>query len=715
MWRNPTSQAALATLCVTAAVACGGARATPSPHPSPTATQQQHRNRTMTDNPLSEIHYPIRFDLITPAHIEAAADHWIARAQADLRTIAQRSTHTFEDTLLAVDESVRGVDFVMSVASHLEAVNSTDELRAVYNRVQPKVSAFYSSIPLDPDLWAALSAYAETEEAKGLTGPRARLLEKTLDTFRRHGANLDDAKKQRVQALDAELADLTNRFSQNVVDATNDFELIITDEEKLAGLPESARAAAKESAKSKGHDGWRFTLQAPSFFPVLTHMDDEQTRRTMWTAHHQRAAVPPKDNRELIRTILLLRREKAQLLGYEHFADLVLEDRMAKTGARARDFVRELREKTKRAFEANKKQLRAFAKQQIEPWDVAYFSEKQRRAKYDLDSEKLRPYFAAEKVLEGLFNTAETLFHVKIKPWQAPTWHEDVRTFEVLDGSGQTLGGFYVDLHPRETKRGGAWMAGLLSGVPPEPHLALFCANVTPAVGDKPALLTHGEVETMFHEFGHLLHHMLSRAKIRSMSGTNVAWDFVEMPSQLMENWCWERKALDTFARHHETGEPIPEELFQKMIKARNYRSATAQMRQLGFAEVDLALHVDWDPTRPVTELMDFSHGILQAHAPTELPRNYAMIASFGHLFSSPTGYAAGYYSYKWAEVLDADVFTVFQREGIFDRQTGKRFRDTILAKGDTVDPNQLFKDFVGRSPNPDALLMREGLVPNSP
>jgi len=385
---------------------------------------------------------------------------------------------------------------------------------------------------------------------------------------------------------------------------------------------------------------------------------------------------------------------------------------MAHRGARAQEFVRDLREKTEKRFREENQELEAFAGSKLAPWDVGYFAEKQRAKLYDFDEESLRPYFPLEQVAAGMFDIFGRILGFRVQEESGvPAWDAAVKSYAILDkDSGAWLGSFYADWYPRENKRGGAWMDSLLTGnaVEGKPHLGLICGNLTPPVEGKPALLTHREVETMFHEFGHLLHHLLTRVEVRSLAGTAVAWDFVELPSQIMENWCWEREALDTFARHWETGAPVPEELFQKMKRAKTFRAANAQMRQLGFAYVDLTLHREWNGT---TDLLAYTRSLLQPFAATELPADYAMIAAFSHLFSSPVGYGAGYYSYKWAEVLDADAFTRFRKEGVFSPAVGHEYRDKILARGNSQDPAELYRSFMGRDPDPNALLERAGLA----
>ncbi|WP_437753834.1 M3 family metallopeptidase [Sorangium sp. So ce1389] len=682
-----------------------------------------------TDNPLLSLGFEIPFDRIRSEHVEPAVRALLEDARARLEAvIATPGPRTYDNTLGALEAVTDRLDRAMNVVSHLESTSTTPELRAAYNAVQPEVSEFLSGIALNEGVYGALKAFAATPEAEALTGPRRRFFKKTLDDFRRSGAELDPAGKKRLSEIDVELATLTLRFSQNVLDATNAFEFVIEDPARLAGLPPSAVETARQSAEDRGIKGYRFTLQAPSYIPVLTYLDDASIRERFYRAFNTRATEGGHDNRPLIRRILELRCEKAKLLGYASFADLVLEDRMAKTGAEARRFVNTLRERTDPVFEREKEELAAFRREiegpgapPLAPWDVSYYAEKLRRARYDFDDEALRPYFPLDRVISGLFEIAHRLYGVRISPWQgAPTWHPSVRAYRLLEADGAQSAAFYLDFLPREQKRDGAWMHGLVTGAPAPVedglaagedarHLEVLAGSFTPPVGGRPALLNHREVETLFHEFGHMMHHASSRVPIRSLAGTNVAWDFVELPSQIMENWCWEREALDLFARHHETGAPIPDDLLQRMRAARTFRAGATTMRQLGFAEIDLALHMDWSPERG--DVIELAREVLSRYSPVPLPEGYAMIAGFSHLFSSPVGYAAGYYSYKWAEVLDADAFSRFQEEGLFSRQVGDAFRSQILALGDTQDPMDLYKSFRGREPTLDALLQRSGLA----
>ncbi|MDX1979920.1 MAG: M3 family metallopeptidase [Bryobacteraceae bacterium] len=672
-------------------------------------------------NPLLEIRIPIPFDQIQAGHVEPAIDQLIAESQSNIDAIASASgPRTFANTLHALDEATEDLDYAVSLVRHLEHVTTYPELRAAHNAIEPKTSEFYSMIPLHEGLWKALREYAATEEAAGLTGVRKRYLEKTLDAFRRRGAELGPEGKKRLAEIDVELAQITTRYSEHVLDATNAFEEIITTESGLAGLPESAIAAARASAQQKGVEGWRFTLQAPSYTPLMTYLDDAARRERFYRAYYSRASAPPFDNRDLVPRILALRAEKAHLLGFKDFADFVLGERMAKTGARAMEFLETIRQKTVAAFERENAELLAFRRKlegdsapALQPWDVAYYVEKQRKALYDFDEEELRPYFSVERVVDGMFETVSRVFGVEVREVKdVPVWHPDVKYYEIVE-AGRTLGAFYADWHPRETKRGGAWMDAFIIGAPAVPsrtHIGVISGNLTPPVDGKPALLTHGEVETIFHEFGHLLHHCLSRVEVRGLSGTAVPWDFVELPSQIMENWCWERESLDLFARHWQSGEPIPEDLFQKMRRARTYRAANDQMRQLSFGFVDLKLHTQYDPARD-GDVIAYAKAILQPFSSAPFPPEHAMILAFTHLFASPVAYAAGYYSYKWAEVLDADAFALFLENGVFDRETGLRFRSSILEKGDSEEAADLYRSFRGRDPEMDALLRRQGLA----
>lgn len=672
------------------------------------------------DNPLVSIAVPVPFDAVRAEHVTDAIDLLLARSQARLDAIGA-APRTYAATLGALDLATSELEFAMNVAGHLEAVEGTPEIRAAYNEVLPKVSEFASKIVLSTPIYRALRELSGTEEARALDPARARFLTKTLADFRRNGAELDEEGKARLAEIDVALAKATLTFAQNVVDATAAFEIIVDDASRLAGMPPGAVAAAKKSAEEKGRKGWRLTLHAPSYGPVMTFADDRSLREAMYRANGTRASGGRWDNRAIIREVLALRREKATLLGFSHFADLAIDDRMAKTGARARAFVTMLKDELGAAFVRENEELARFARDgghagPLEPWDVGYWAERQRRALYDFDEETLRPYHPLDRVLAGLFDIAKSLYGVTIaRDPSLPTWHADVTAYSVTDEGGcccARLGSFYLDLFPRDTKRDGAWMGGVVDRLPgtleQRENVAVIVANVTPP--REPALLNHREVETLFHEFGHMMHHLLSEVPIRSMAGTRVVSDFVELPSMIMENWTWEEEALDRFARHFETGEPIPAAVKERMLRARTYRAANALMRQLGFSTVDLLLHTEYDEDEH-GDVMRFARDVLARFSPTPLPDDYAMLASFSHLFGAAYGYAAGYYSYQWSEVLEADAFRRFREEGILGRSAGDAFRRTILARGDTEDPAVLYRTFLGRDPDVRALLVRLGVT----
>ena len=669
------------------------------------------------ENPLLELGSELPFDRIQAEHVDPAFRTLLAEAEARLAAIERSSTTDYESTFGDYERATERLELAYSVLEHLEGTRTTPEFRDAYNAVQPDINAFFSSIALREGLYRRLSEFAASPGRQALSPTRARFVEKTLDEFKRQGAMLAPADKERLRELDRELSMLTTRFGQNVLDATNAFELVIEDEERLAGLPESALEAARDSARSKGKTGFRLTLHAPSVVAVLTYADDGALRETIWRAYNGRGGGAEHDNRPIVSRILGLRKDRARLLGFRDFADLVTEERMAKSGDKAQAFVDELTQKTEPAFRRENAELLAFRRElegpnapELSPWDVGYYAEKLKRARYAFDDEELKPYFSFDSVLGGAFELARQLYAVRIEEVKGvPVWEADVRAFRIHDSTGILLGSFYVDPYPRENKRPGAWMHGLLAAVPPTPHIAVFCANVPPPSGGKPALLTHRDAETIFHEFGHLLHHVLSRVEVRSLSGTRVVQDFVELPSQIMENWCTEREGLNLFARHFETGAPIPDALLDRLRAARTFRAANQQMRQLGFASIDLALHREFDPERDGDPIA-FGNRVLKRFSAAPIPDDYGLLLGFMHLFQHPVGYAAGYYSYKWAEVLDADAFGRFRSEGVLSPVVGAQFRDRVLAQGDSRDPTELFVHFMGREPRLDALLERLGL-----
>ncbi|MBW8782245.1 MAG: M3 family metallopeptidase [Verrucomicrobia bacterium] len=687
----------------------------------------------MSNNPFVASDFEVRWSQHTPARIAPAIEGALVRSQTAVDAIAgcDLGGLTYENTFLAIENATDELTRAWSKVTHLQSVADSPALREAHNALLPAVSAFYARIPLNAALWARLKAFAATPAAVALTGIHRRFVDETVADFQQAGADLPEDKRTRLEALQSELAQLTQSYSEHVLDATNAWQLVIEDETRLSGLPAHAVAAAKHSAESKGlgspeRPAWRFTLHMPSMEPVMLYAEDEALRRELWAASVAIGSQAPYDNTGLVQRILTLRQEKATLLGKPHFADLVLARRMAGSGGHALAFIEDLQRRAQPAFARECEELEAFKAKQtggpagpLKAWEVSYWSEKLRQSRYDFDDEVLRPYLPMNRVIAGLWELAHRVFGLRITEHATgavEVWHPEVKFYDLHDARGRHLGSFYADWHPRESKRGGAWMGYLVTGGPrPDgsraPHLGYICGNMTPPAGGRPALLTHREVETIFHEFGHLLHHLLGEVEIKSLNGVNVAWDFVELPSQIMENWCWERESLDLFARHHETGALIPAGIFAKMTAAKNFRSACATMRQVQFAKMDLGLHM---------RAVEFATGDLEAKTralvadcmiPTEPPAR-TIVKRFNHLFSDPVGYAAGYYSYKWAEVLDADAFTRFKREGVFNAKTGADFVEHILSRGNSEAPGVLYRRFMGRDPELAALLVRSGLAP---
>jgi oligopeptidase A len=667
-------------------------------------------------NPLLVPSFPFAFQRILPEHVGPGVRALLEAAEADLDALADGPTpRTWTNTLERLETIMSDVRHGTAPVQHLLTVAETPELRGAWREILPEISSFWSRLYLHEGVWNAVTDYADTDEGRRLAGIRRRHLERTLRDFRRAGADLSPDGRQRLEALEVELARLEQEFSENVLDATADFTLHVTDGDRLAGVPSDALARFRARARAEGKDGWILTLDHPSWEAVMKHALDRELRERLHRAYFERGTVEPWDNRPLIPRIVELRKEKARLLGYANFPDYRLEEQMARSGGKARGFVAEMVERTRphwrRAFRELEVHARELDMDRLRPWDVSFVTESLRRKRFHLDDEELRPYFPLGSVLEGVFRISERLFGVRVE--ERPTqgaWHEDVRFFHLYGADGVLLGGFYTDLFPRREKRQGAWLNDFRYGGPRgeegfEPHIAIICANFPPPAEDTPALLTHRDVETLFHEFGHLLHHMTSRVPIPSRGGVSVAWDWVEVPSQLLQNWCWKREALDEFARHWRTGEPLPEPLFEALVRARPFLGGWRQMRQLRLGALDLALHTEYDATDNGDPVSWVTENVLLPLSPNREFAEAHPLPSFLHLFSG--GYAASYYSYLWSEVLEADLFTRFEERGIFHPETGRTLLDTILSAGDEEDPEVLFRRFMGRDPDAEALIRR--------
>ncbi len=687
-------------------------------------------------HPFLSPDFLVRWSTLTPEAVEPDIHHALEGAKAAIEAICSQdhASATYESTFLALETATEELGRGWGRLHHLDSVSDNPVQREALNRMLPEVTDFYSSIALNDRLWAALKAFGNSPQVANLDAISRRFVEETMADFLQSGADLPAEQKQRVTEIEAELSQITKQYSEHVLDSTNDWELVITDESQLAGLPESALAAAAANARAKeiAAPAWRFTLQIPSMLPLMQHLHDDSIRHQVWQASTRVGACGERDNTSITWRILERRHEKAAILGHQSFADLTLLRRMAKNGDSALGFIENLHSLIVPEFHADFRQLAEYKAAKIgqavdllEPWETAYWAERQRKENFDLDDEALRPYFSVDRVMSGMFEIASRLFGIRIEEKETifiepgndnpdakiEVWHPEVSFYEIHDSeTGAHLGSFYADWHPRESKRGGAWMNSLHTGRTGEPHLGLIIGNMSPPIDGKSALLTHNEVQTIFHEFGHLLHGMLSEVPVKSLSGTNVPWDFVELPSQIMENFCWNRESLDLMARHHETGEPIPDELFARMIAARNYLSASGFMRQLSFAKLDLELHMHTQKWlgRDMDEVDREILANYRAQLKTDSP---SMLRRFSHLFSSPTGYAAGYYSYKWAEVLDADAFTRFQTEGVLNPETGRSFRKHILSAGNSAPVDELYRRFMGRNPELEPLLARAGLA----
>ncbi len=661
------------------------------------------------------------FDRVTLEHFKPAFEATIEAAREKIAAIRDNeAVPDFQNTIAALEAADHELGRVSSIFFNLLSAESNDEMQALAQEISPILSDFSNDVMLDEALYARVKSVWDNRDKLDLTVEQATLLENSYLGFVRNGAELDEKGKARKREIDARLSQLSNTFSDNSRKATKAYLLVIDDEARLAGLPESAKAAASETAAEKGHHGkWAFTLDIPSYLPLMQSAEDRALREEIWRARSRTALGGEFDNAPVIQEIVKLRGERAELLGYETHADYVLERRMAKTPGTVHDFLEKIKTVAKPAAKKDFEELQAFAREQggpdkLEAWDTAFYAEKLRKEKFDFDDEALRPYFPVDRVIDGAFGAAEKLFDIRFEKSDAyPVYHQDVTTYDVYDkNSNELIGVFYTDFFPRDGKRGGAWMttyrdAGMYDGEKKVPLVSIVC-NFTKPVGGKPALLTHDEVTTLFHEFGHSLHGLLGEGEHPSLTGTNVFWDFVELPSQLMENWCYEKEALDMFAQHHETGEPIPEELIRKLNDGRTFMAGSAALRQVSLGTLDMAYHGKAGK-QGIDDVEAFEDSVTADLRFTDR-QGAVMSTGFGHLFAG--GYSAGYYSYKWAEVLDADAFEAFQEAGIFDKETASRFRDNVLSKGGTEPPDVLYRRFRGRDADPDALLRRDGLLP---
>jgi oligopeptidase A len=670
-------------------------------------------------NPLLDFSGLPRFADIKPGHVTPAIEQLLADGRATTAA-ALNAKPTWEAFVAPLEDANERIGRAWGQVAHLHAVMDNPELREVYNASLPKITQYWTELGQNQVLFEKYKALHASAEFQKLSAPRKRIIENALRDFRLGGAELPADKKPRYAAIQEELAALSAKFSENLLDATNAFSIYVN-EKQTAGIPADVLEAAREAAEKDGKDGWKFTLHMPSYLPVMQYAEDRKLREALYHASSTRAAEFGKtewNNTPLIGRIVPLRRELAQILGYREFAEVSLVPKMAESPSQVLAFLDDLARRARPFAEKDVEELREFSKKELnldklEAWDVAYASEKLRAKRYSFSDQEVKQYFPEEMALAGLFHVAEQLYSVKIVPAQAPVWHPDVRFFEVRDAGGGAIGQFYLDLYARETKRGGAWMDDAISrrrkGARLQLPVAYLNCNFSRPVGGKPALFTHDEVLTLFHEAGHGLHHLLTRMEDLGVSGiSGVEWDAVELPSQFMENFCWEWDVLQKMTRHVETGLPLPRKLFDRMIAAKNFQSGLATLRQVEFAVFDMRLHSDFDPAagRSALELLQEVRkqvAVLHPPAYNRFPN------SFSHIFAG--GYAAGYYSYKWAEVLSADAYAFFEENGILDAKVGARFLDEILAVGGSRPAAESFKAFRGREPNVEALLRHNGMT----
>jgi len=684
---------------------------------------------TSTQNPFIKafetktFHTPdeaVPFDKIKTEHYQPALDYAITEAKKNVQKIKDSAeAPNFKNVIEALETSSELLDQVSGIYFNLFSAEANEEHQALAKEISPKLAAYSSDITLDKTLFTKIKSVFENQENENLDQEQKMLLENYFKNFSRNGALLNDQNKTKLRQIDQELSTLSPQFSENVLKATNKFEMIIKDKADLSGLPESAIEAAAHEAEAKEHTGkWLFNLQGPSFLPFMMYANNRELRKKLWTAFSSKAFGDDFDNQENILNIVRLKSERAKLLGFKNHAEFVLAERMAKNEQTVFQFLEKLLVPAKKAADKDLSELKQFRKElegqsEIMPWDIAYYSEKLKEKKYSFNEEELRPYFKLENVVAGVFEHARKLYGLEFQQvTDVPLYHPDVKVFRVTEAATQKyIGLFYTDFFPRATKKPGAWMTnirdqGLQQGQIKRPHVSIVC-NFTKPTPQKPSLITYDEVHTLFHEFGHALHGLLSECKYRSLSGANVYWDFVELPSQIMENWVKEKESLDLFAKHYETNQPIPAELIEKVKRANLFQSGWFCLRQLQFGFLDMYWHST--PTDQIRNVDEFeSNSVSKTRILPKIEGTNGS-CSFSHIFAG--GYSAGYYSYKWAEVLDADAFEYFKEKGLFNQEVASKFKNFVLSKGGTEHPMELYKKFRGREPDPNALLKRDGLL----
>ncbi|MEM6641993.1 MAG: M3 family metallopeptidase [Bacteroidota bacterium] len=665
-----------------------------------------------------------------PPFSQIAEDHYLEALERSLKEAKEEvdqiinndEVPTFENTIAALEQCGERLSRNSAILFNLNSAETTEQLQKITQEISPKLSAFGNEVKQNPLLFARVKRIHEQKDELGLDPEQKRLLRATYLDFVRRGVELEGSKKERFREIGVEISKLSLKYQENLLAETNAYELVIEDEADLSGLPSDVKDRAKQLAEEKGKtEGWIFTLQAPSYIPFMEYADNRSLRETLFRAYMTKCYKgDERDNQEIVLKLVRLKAELASLLGYETFADYVLEERMAENPAGVSAFLQDLLDKSLEKAKEEVTELKDFMKSQgaaheLERWDWSYYSEKLRKQRYAIDDELTKPYFQLEQVIHGVFKTAELLYGISFRyNEEIPVYHGDVNAYEVLDEKDEVIAVFLADFFPRKGKRGGAWMTSFrnqkkVNGKKIIPQISIVC-NFTPSSKDQPSLLKFTEVTTLFHEFGHALHGMLADTRYESLAGTNVYWDFVELPSQIMENWCYEKECLDLFAMHYKTGELIPEDLVTKIKKSATYHEAYATVRQISFAMLDLVWHsLSLEEADAIEDVGSYER---KAFAPTALfpvLEGTNMSVQFAHIFAG--GYAAGYYSYKWAEVLDADAFSIFQENGVFDKATAQSFKEHILSRGGTAPPMELYKKFRGQKPSNAALLKRAGLA----